>query len=728
MRLATYVRRVPEGREPDPEYSLPHDTASHDMGHAARIGCCMKFRLVRHCDGKGISNNTADGLAMIQQAVLCARRAHVAAYIFLMAWLGPATASPPTVEELFRDPIVRGVALSPDGARTAIAFRTEDNTGDVIAVVESEHLGKPDAVHHKFTLGKHEKISVQWLSWANPQRLLVGVWVWWNPPALSSRKERYPIAARIYAVNKDGSDPVVLFADATRMMRLPNNLAYIVDKPVDDPDHVLMPAWTGTSIDLFKVNVQTGLAAVIEKGTHRTIGWDAKGGRAVLRYDSNSRGTSISVFGRAQEGEEWSLLTSYAVNKDKFEWSYAGEAPGVGKIYVRTHGEDDKEGIYEFDIPTKTLGALVASVPDFDMSDPLVIDGQYAGASYVSDRQSYLFADPVRQKHFDGIDAYFGRAANVYVRAIDRSQTRMLLYVSGPRAPGDYYVYDIARKNLSFLMSARPWLEPERLAEVEAQRMVMRDGQTITSYLTWPAGPRTKLPLVVLPHGGPRDRDSLQFDAMAQAMASQGWLVVQPNFRGSSGYGRAFAEAGYRQWAGAMQDDVTDTVTHLIGQGVVDPQRVVILGGSYGGYSALAGAVVTPTLYRAAASIAGVTDLPELMKWHAKEDGRDSPVYETLVERIGDPSKDKAALEAASPRRRAAEIQIPVLLIHGKLDGIVPIRQSQLMAKALKKARKQVSTMEVIGEGHSGWSSENEIKAINAVIGFFEPHMKAPAP
>ena len=289
-------------------------------------------------------------------------------------------------------------------------------------------------------------------------------------------------------------------------------------------------------------------------------------------------------------------------------------------------------------------------------------------------------------------------------------------------------MYDIARKNLSFLMSARPWLEPERLAEVEAQRMVMRDGQTITSYLTWPAGPRTKLPLVVLPHGGPRDRDSLQFDAMAQAMASQGWLVVQPNFRGSSGYGRAFAEAGYRQWAGAMQDDVTDTVTHLIGQGVVDPQRVVILGGSYGGYSALAGAVVTPTLYRAAASIAGVTDLPELMKWHAKEDGRDSPVYETLVERIGDPSKDKAALEAASPRRRAAEIQIPVLLIHGKLDGIVPIRQSQLMAKALKKARKQVSTMEVIGEGHSGWSSENEIKAINAVIGFFEPHMKAPAP
>lgn len=647
--------------------------------------------------------------------------------IVLVAWAGPAMASPHTVEELFRDPIVRGVALSPDGARIAVAFRAEENAADVIAVLEADQLGKPEAVSQRFSLGEHEKISIEWLSWANPQRLLVGVDLWWNPPALSTRKERFAINSRIYSVNSDGSNPVVLFADASRRMRMASNLARIVDKPAADPDHVLMPAWTGSSTDLFKVNVLTGTATAIEKGTRNTIGWDAEDGRAVLRYDVNYRGTYVSVFGRADQGQEWSLLTRYGRYKDRFEWSYAGDAPGTGKIYVRTYGAADKEGIYEFDIRTRTLGSLIASVPDFDMSDPLVIDGQYAGASYISDRLAYVFADPLRQKHFDGIDAYFGRTSNVFVQAIDRAQTRMLLYVSGPKAPGDYYVYDIARKNLSFLMSARPWLEPERLATVEPQQLATRDGQAIRAYLTWPAGARQKLPLVVVPHGGPYSRDQLQFDPMAQALAAQGWLVAQPNFRGSSGYGRAFSEAGYRQWSGLMQNDVTDTVMRLIESGVADPDRVVIFGASYGGYSALAGAVTTPTLYRAAVSLAGVTDLPELMDWHAKEDGRNSEVYKELVKRIGDPKADEAALEAASPARRAAQIQIPVLLIHGRLDGVVPIEQAKLMDKALRKARKQVSLMDVIGEGHDGWSSENEIKAMNAVIAFFEPHMRAPA-
>lgn len=656
------------------------------------------------------------------------RRA-VCALLMLFVWgqsPAAAVAAPHTLEELFRDPVVRGISLSPDGTRVAVAFRIKEQPGDVIAVVETEHLGKPEGVNDRFSIGEKTTTSVEWLSWATPQRLLVGVDLYAKPG--SSQKKRFPRSSRIYSVNKDGTDPIVLFSHSPHMQRAAYNLARIVDKPIGDPEHVLMPAWTGIAYDLFKVNILTGIATRIEKGTRQTVGWEAEDGRAVLRYDVNDRNTYMLVYGRAGKEQDWSLLARYGRYTDKQEWTYAGDAPGPQRIYVRTYGGADTEGIYLFDIGKKELGDLIVSVPGFDMGQAVTIDGKYAGASYVSDRLSYVLADPQQQKHFDGIDAYFGHDANVRIDAIDRSQNRMLLFVSGPQAPGDYYVYDIARKNLQLLMSARPWLEPERLAAVDVHKVPTRDGQSITSYLTWPVGERRELPLVVMPHGGPRARDSLAFDPMAQAFAAQGWLVVQPNFRGSSGYGKAFAQAGHRQWSKRMQDDVTDTVNHLVQQGMADPSRVVIFGASYGGYAALAGAVLTPSMYRAAASLSGVTDLPVMMDWHRKQDGKDSEVYAYLVKSIGDPKQNAAELNAASPRRRVAEIQVPVLLIHGNMDGVVPIEQSLLMHKALSDAGKRVRMTTVSGEGHDDWSSENNVKLMNDVIAFFAPHLAPQGP
>jgi dipeptidyl aminopeptidase/acylaminoacyl peptidase len=644
----------------------------------------------------------------------------------LVAGAVQAAGAPYSAEELFREPRVRGVDVSPDGAHVALAFRADDQPGDVIGVIQTSRLGQADAVS-RFALGEKEVVSVDWLSWATPNRLLIGISLTSRVGTISATKRGRALGTRVYAVNRDGSEPRVLFSNASNVARYGFNLSTVLDAPANDPNHVLMPGWTGVSYDLFRVNIHTGIARRIADGNRHTYAWDAEDGRAALRYDINRRGTVVSVYGRAADSDEWALLTRYKRNVDKLDWNFAGDAPGAGKIYVRTRRAGaDAEGIYQYDIAKKAIETLIAAAPGYDMQDALIVNGKYLGASYIGDRLTYVLADPQLQKHLNGIDAFFRGDANVEILSADDSGAFLLLFVVGPTAPGDYYLYDVKRANLQFLMSARPWLQPERLASMEARRTPTRDGREITTYLTWPSGGgRTNLPALVMPHGGPELRDFLNFDAFAQAFAAQGWLVVQPNFRGSGGYGAAFAEAGHRQWSKRMTDDVTDAVRHLIDKGVVDRSRIAICGASYGGYAALAGAVSTPGMYRAVVSIAGITDLTEMLNWQREQDGADSESYAYWVRAIGDPRTDAADLRAGSPRLRAGEIRVPVLLMHGAQDSVVPIEQSQMMEQALKATGGDVRMITYENEVHSGWSYENEVSSTQEIIEFLKPHLSA---
>jgi dipeptidyl aminopeptidase/acylaminoacyl peptidase len=437
----------------------------------------------------------------------------------------------------------------------------------------------------------------------------------------------------------------------------------------------------------------------------------------------------LSIYGRDPEDpDDWDLITRYRRKQDQQDWEYAGDAPGAGNIYVRAHQEGaDTGGIYTFDLLTKSLGGLVAQDATYDMRQPLVIDGQYAGATFIGDRVTYVMKDSKLQRHLRALDVYFNREANLYVQGVDRDRNWMLLHVFGPRAPGDYYLYDIKGAKANFLLSARPWLEPERLASVEGLKTPTRDGASITSYLTKPPGRTGPLPLVVVPHGGPEMRDWMTFDPIAQSLAARGWLVLQPNFRGSSGYGRRFAEAGYRQWSKRMQDDITDAVRDVVARGLADEKRIAIVGASYGGYAALTGAFVTPDLYRAAVSVAGIGDLIEMLDYDRREDGDDSVSYQYWLKSIGHPKLDETELKAASPRYNVDEIRIPILLAHGTADDNVPVTQSRDMAKALQKAGKSVRLVEFPDENHDDWSKENWVKLMEEIVAFLEPVLKAPA-
>jgi dipeptidyl aminopeptidase/acylaminoacyl peptidase len=226
-----------------------------------------------------------------------------------------------------------------------------------------------------------------------------------------------------------------------------------------------------------------------------------------------------------------------------------------------------------------------------------------------------------------------------------------------------------------------------------------RDGMSIPAYLTLPPGAEARnLPLVVLPHDGPEARDAYGFNWWPQFLATRGYAVLQPQFRGSTGFGDAFRRAGYRQWGGVMQDDVTDGVQAMIDQGIANPKRVCIVGAGYGGYTALAGAAFTPDLYKCAVSVNGISDLPAMMGADKDKYGDDDPDVVHLRDTIGS-AFDKAVHER-SPVHAANRVHIPVLLIHGLDDTVVRIDQSEMLAHALADEQKNYSFIKLPGGDH----------------------------
>jgi len=275
----------------------------------------------------------------------------------------------------------------------------------------------------------------------------------------------------------------------------------------------------------------------------------------------------------------------------------------------------------------------------------------------------------------------------------------------------------MTKGQLGFLGVSKPALTAERLAKVEMLDVKARDGAPIRAYLTVPlaTGPR---PLIVVPHGGPELRDVFGFDLLAQALAAQGWLVLQPNFRGSGGYGRAFADAGRRDFNGKVMGDIEDAMDHVLATGRADKSRVALCGASFGGFAALLGAVRRPDAYKAIVSISGVSDYAQ-----AVEDVRKFPnAYEYWVKTAGDPKADAAMFAAASPLKRVAEFKAPVLLMHGSLDQVVLPHQSKDMATALRRAGKQHEYVDMPNAAH-GWNEDNAPIILNKTVEFLKARL-----
>jgi len=613
--------------------------------------------------------------------------------------------------DFFQVPRVLAASLSPTGERIAVLGQigTLEEPHSIIDMVQADNI---DGVPSRIDLGK---IDIEALEWANDRRLLIRVAVRGQtgrhaPIGSNIRANAITFTSRrLLSVDAITGDVVVMFEDQRSRMRGSLDLGQVVDTLPADPDHVLMVAWERSGVlALHKVNVNDGTAVMLERGNSGTYAWRTQGGVAVLRHDINSRGTVETVHARAPGETEWRFVRrTRVVDAPDFAWVAETDRPGVVLVTARAEGED-LETVREMDLRTLAFGPPRESRPQRDVLFGLKdANGVYMGAAYYGARLEYSFTDPAIAQHHRAMNRFFDDECDVYLTDIDTARNRFISHVQGPREPGAWYFYDRQARRMVNIGSSTA-LNYERLGKAETLSVTTRDGATIEAYLTAPPSGRPG-PLVVLPHGGPEVRDYRGWDRQVQVLAAQGWWVLQPNFRGSGGYGLGFARQGWTRWADRMQEDIEDAVAQSLSTRGLDANRVAIMGTSYGGYAALMGAVRRPDLYKAAISICGVSDLPDILGWEKRMD--DTPgqeIYDFWTKRIGLPGTDDARLLAGSPRRRVSEIACPVLLVHGTDDPIVPVFQSRQMNSALRGAGKAVEFVEINGSGHADWKDDEE--------------------
>jgi len=365
--------------------------------------------------------------------------------------------------------------------------------------------------------------------------------------------------------------------------------------------------------------------------------------------------------------------------------------------------------------------AVIAEDPDADVSgvrvhpdtrEPQVV-------TWIKERTQYRVLDPALEADVAAIRALHPGDPDIV--AHDHSDMVWLVAFTNDTGPIPYFLYDRQRREGRFLFDHRPELSEYELAPMEPVSFQARDGLTIHGYLTFPPGVgRKDLPMVLNVHGGPWARDVWGFDPAAQWLANRGYLCLQVNFRGSTGYGKAFVNAGDREWGNAMQNDLTDAVEFAIGQGWADRERVAIFGGSYGGYAALAGVAFTPDLYRCAVDIVGPSNLKTLIEtippyWQ--------PQIALFHQRVGNPETDAEFLWSRSPLSRAASIKTPLLIAQGANDPRVKQAESEQIVAALRDAGIDYEYMLFPDEGHGFAKPENRLKFYAAAERFLARHL-----
>jgi len=518
---------------------------------------------------------------------------------------------------------------------------------------------------------------------------------------------------RLYAVNIDGTEE----KDLTPFEKV---RVQLIDDLKDDDEHVLaaMNQRDPRFFDAYRINVLTGELEMIAQNPGNILGWQTDhDGR--LRVATTSDGVSRSLLYRDSEKDDFQVLltTSFKETLSPLFFTFDNK-----NLYVASNIGRDKTAIYEYDIKEKKQTTLLYENPEVDVETLLRSDKRrtVTGVAFTTDKRHYHFFDEERAKLQQDIEARLP-GYEVAVASMSRDETRALVYAGSDRTLGTYYFYDRANSDFRKLADVGPWLVPDELSEMKPITYTSRDGLTIHGYLTLPRGLKPKqLPVVVNPHGGPWGRDYWGYNPEVQFLANRGYAVLQVNFRTSTGYGRKFWEAGFKQWGLKIQDDITDGVRWLIDQGIADPKRVGIYGGSFGGYATLAGLAFTPDLYACGVDYVGVSNLFTLIKtipayWE--------PMRQMFYEMMGDPEKDKELYEKVSPIFHADNIKVPVLVAQGANDPRVNKAESDQIVDALKKRGIEVVYMVKDNEGHGFRNEENRFDFYRAMEEFLGKHL-----
>lgn len=649
----------------------------------------------------------------------------------LIACLGgalPPTAradEPIPVATFVANPDVSQAKLSPSGQY--VALTVVNKSGRTILAVSDVDLAKPPVVVAASSIA-----DIRAFEWVNDD------WLVYNVVDLQSPLRYQNFGPGLFSVRRDGSQARHLIRVRWNEFTTGTNIA----STLLDPTHFFMRTIRDGSNDVIvgqvrfnnrgevvsvtpkRLDVSTGRATLAALGyPEHTVRWvfDSNGVARVARAEFDGW---IETFWRDGEGSAWRSIQ----REKELVQSWAPLAvDSAGRLYVSAPSPSGTDVITRFDVATGKLEPeALAAAPGFDLDGGLIFsDSQdrLLGMRVVTDAETTIWFDPERKKLQQLADARFaGRINRIVCRACEGDGT-MLVYSFSDHDPGVFSIYRPKAKAWSTLGAVAPRIDPRRMADLDLHRMKARDGLELPVWVTRPKGAKGPLAAVLLVHGGPWVRGvHWEWNGEAQLLASRGYVVIEPEFRGSTGYGWKLFRAGWKNWGTTMQDDLADAVGWAVGQGIADAKRVCVVGASYGGYAALMAPIRYPDLFKCSVAWVAVSD-PRLMFEESWQNDIDRQAHFSMRQLIGDPVQDAALLKSAAPVERAAEIKIPVLLAYGSEDVRVPLEHGSKMRAALRAAGREPEYVVYSGEGHGFLKLENRVDFYTRMEKFLARHI-----
>jgi dipeptidyl aminopeptidase/acylaminoacyl peptidase len=644
-----------------------------------------------------------------------------------------ATALPPA-EIFFDNPNFTGAVLSPDGRRLAVKLGAKGRRVGLGVVNLDDMSVKP--------LVQFSDTDIHRVRWVNKDRLVFNT----QDKETALGMERY--GPGLYSIRVDGG-VVKQLADRTGgggirtlgskldVPLLPWHTFLTTEAGAQDSDEMYVRnvnfrrSDNSFTVNLLRLNTVTGRhrSFIGPKAPVQEFLFDHLGEpRLAIARDEDGQ-MAVHVLDAA--GGEWRKLSSAAAYKlGAGDYRPQGFGPD-GTLYVRAyHG--DKLALYALDLETGKLEDKPrVTLGDFDFSGDLIIsNGKLMGIEYRGDAQGTVWLDKRMQQIQAEVDARLQGTVNQISIGRHHAAPWVLVRAYADAMPASYILYNHETKAFTKVADTRPQVKAAEMARQQLVKVTARDGLEIPTWITVPRGGAKNLPTVVLVHGGPFVRGTeWGWNPQGQFLASRGYLVVEPEYRGSTGYGHKLFAAGFKQWGLRMQDDIADAAKWAIAKGLADPDRVCIAGGSYGGYAALMGLIRDPDLYKCGINWAGVTDI-ELMytgTWFEDSDLSQHWRRYGMPQMVGDRVKDAQQLKETSPLQNAARIKQPLLMAYGTADQRVPIFHGRKFLDAVKPHNKQVEWIEYANEGHGWFLPENRIDFWTRVEHFLARHI-GPAP
>lgn len=603
------------------------------------------------------------------------------------------------LEDFFRNSERTGYQLSPDGSYISYMAPYEDRLNVFVRRVD-------ETDEHAIRITNETERSVAGYMWADNQRLLY--------MKDTAGDENY----QLYGVHRDGSDD--------RAYTAFNGVRTSLIDDLEEQQGVVMIGMNKRNPEVFdpyRLNIETGELTLLAENPGNIQGWMTDHDGRLRVATAIVDGVNTQILYRDTEDEPFKpvLTTNFRDVVSFMEFT-----PDNKEVYAATNLHRDKTILVRMNPATCEELEVLYENERYDI----------ASISYSRKRKKLLSVyctghkEPVRH-YFDAEEEQLRQRIKAHfpnqrygIADTDKAEENYLIYVGGDRTRGSYWHYNALTDEAKKIADLAPWIKSDEMNAMHPVCYTTRDGLQIEAYLTLPDGltPDTakQLPVVVNPHGGPWARDCWGYSSEVQFLSNRGYAVFQMNFRGSTGYGRHFLEASYKQWGLKMQDDITDGVKWLIEQGIANPDRIAIYGGSYGGYATLAGLTFTPDLYACGIDYVGVSNLFTFMQtippyWR--------PMLEMMYEQVGHPEHDADQLAATSPALHADKIKVPLFVAQGANDPRVNKAESDQMVEALRQRGVVVEYMVKDNEGHGFHNQENRFDFYRAMERFLKAHL-----